>query len=145
MVFHPSVKPATPGKSVVLLLAEGTIQKHQGTIVESTGLKVGTPPFLLSVCSYVGQFKESLPVSSFEQMVLSCKVLRKIRRCNPITSTQKNLHKYQWLLPSAGFRQKSANRIWLQQYLPQLTSPNHNPLFQETTSRCALQKDVHLF
>lgn len=29
-------------------------------------------------------------------------------------------------------------------YLPQLTSSNHSPLFQETTSSCSLQKDVHL-
>lgn len=51
-----------------------------------------------------------------------------------------------WLLlllsaASTGLKYVSANRIWLQQCLPQPTSPNHSPLFQEATSGSSLQKD----
>ena len=51
------------------------------------------------------------------------------------------------MLSSSSTRLKSvsANRIWLQQCLPQPTSPNHSPRFQEATLGCSLQEDSHQF
>lgn len=51
------------------------------------------------------------------------------------------------MLASSSTRLKSvsANRIWLQQCLPQPTSPNHSPPFPEATLGCSLQKDSHQF
>ena len=46
---------------------------------------------------------------------------------------------------STRLKSVSANRIWLQQCLPQPTSPNHSPPFQEATLGCSLQKDSHQF
>lgn len=57
-----SIKHVTIGESVVLLLQWRTIQRHYGTTFEIIVLEVRTPPFLQSVCVYVGQHRDSASV-----------------------------------------------------------------------------------
>lgn len=115
------------------------------TMVESTGLEIRSPVFSRSACSYVGQLKGSL--SLFLHLSKGTFLLRVQQDEDDASQLPTHSKRSRILVavpinwvPTHKCQQDMASIV-----LPQLTSPNHSALFQETTSRCALQKDVHLF